>query len=170
MHIQLRELIGILTGWCSRLAGASSPPPFVGPVARARNAMLGKREHTPPCSSEELSLPKEMGAAEERCRWQIWFPWFLQVFCIHHWPGKVFFETRKVVQQIFFQWWSCALCSSLLCLECQRHTIWRSQLFAMRYTEICSSRGGLQTRADFQFSESGGSMNGPHLFTELPFL
>ena len=35
-------------------------------------------------------------------------------FCIHHRPGKFFFEARKVLQKILFRWWSCTLFSSLL--------------------------------------------------------
>ena len=34
-------------------------------------------------------------------------------FCIHHRPGKFFFEGRKVPQMIFFRWWSCTF--FLLC-------------------------------------------------------
>ena len=33
--------------------------------------------------------------------------WFFGGFCIHHRPGKFFFETRKVLQKIIFQWWLC---------------------------------------------------------------
>ena len=39
--------------------------------------------------------------------------WFLKDFCIHHRPGRFFFEARKVPQKIFFQWRSCTFFSSL---------------------------------------------------------
>ena len=58
-----------------------------------------KRKHTPPCSSAELFF------AEKK-----WGP-------LHHRPGKIFFEARKVLQKIFFGWWSCTLFFlSVLCL------------------------------------------------------
>ena len=50
-----------------------------------------------------------MGSTEERFRWWIWFSWLLSGFCIHHQPGKFFFEARKVPQMIFFRWWLCTL-------------------------------------------------------------
>ena len=57
---------------------------------------LGKRKHTPPCSSAELFFAeKDFGGRHG-------FLGFHRGFCIHHRPGKFFFEARKVPQKIFF--------------------------------------------------------------------
>ena len=51
--------------------GGQTPlkPPFVTPPFAAAQP-LGKRKHTPPCSSEELLFAeRERGATEERSRW-----------------------------------------------------------------------------------------------------
>ena len=38
---------------------------------------------------------------------------FIRLVCIHHRPGTFFFETRKVLQNIFIRWWLCTFFSSL---------------------------------------------------------
>ena len=79
---------------------------------------LGKREHTPPCSSAELFFAEKNGGHKEKISVvDMVFPFFLGGFGIHHRRGKLFFEARKVPQKIFFRWWSCTLFSSLLGLQ-----------------------------------------------------
>ena len=70
---------------------------------------LGKRKHTPPCSSAELFFAEKMGSTEERFRWWIWFSWFLQGFLYQPPTWKVFslrtpndFLSVVVVYAFFF--------------------------------------------------------------------
>ena len=52
-----------------------------------------------PAPVQNFSLPKKVGATEERFRWWIWVSWFSRGFCIYHRPGKFFFKARKVLQK-----------------------------------------------------------------------
>ena len=74
---------------------------------------LGKRKHTQsPAPVRNFSLPaKNWGPKREDFGGTYGFPDFYRVF--HHWRGKFFYEAKKVVQKIFFRWWSCTLSSSL---------------------------------------------------------
>ena len=73
---------------------------------------LGKRDHTPPCSSEELFFAERKGVTKEHFRG---FHGCLRVFASTTGPPaqEVFPEASKVFQMIFFRWWQCTH-SSLL--------------------------------------------------------
>ena len=63
---------------------------------------LGKRNHTPPCSSAELFFADKMGSTEERFRWWIWV--FLAFIGLLYPP-----PAWNVLQKIFSWWWLCTL-------------------------------------------------------------
>ena len=48
-----------------------------------------------PAPVRKVSLPKEIGVTEERFRWYIWFPWFLEGSCIYDRRGKRLFGGQK---------------------------------------------------------------------------
>ena len=60
-----------------------------------------------PAPVRNFPLPEKWGPQRKYFGGRCVFPGFLWGFCIHHWPGKSFFEARKVTQKIFFRWWSC---------------------------------------------------------------
>ena len=74
---------GVHVGFSGAQSGQKSSETSSQPESKkaktefATRSKLGKRKHTPPFSSEELSLPKKMGATEDEFRWWIWLSWFL---------------------------------------------------------------------------------------------
>ena len=87
-------------GWVQKLHLVSVA--FVIPRSTGK-----KKPYTALLQCRTFLCRKKMGSTEERFWWWIWFPWFLQGFCIHHRPGMFFFEAKRVLQKIFFRWWLC---------------------------------------------------------------
>ena len=103
--------------------------------------LLGKRKHTPPCSSEELffSLPKKIGGHRGKISGgRDGSPGFCWVSVSTTGPESFsFFEARKVPQTIFFRWWSCTFFSSLFCHmltidPCVEELLWGEGNFGTR--------------------------------------
>ena len=67
--------------------------------------LLGKRKHTPPCSSEERFFAEKNGG--HRRTFLVMDMAFLVFIVFMYLPPawKVFFEARKVLHVIFFRWW-----------------------------------------------------------------